>query len=105
MKIPLIQLLKTKTISQKRKSEDICFVQLAIKLFDSDFWRILIFGTEANVTKLKSNPHCYADGTFDAFPAFFTPVFTLHVVVGGYLVPMINLITCQKKTNRTYVKY
>lgn len=69
-------------------------------LFDSgpsDINRIIVFGTKANLEHLANNPHWYADGTFDTAPVLFKQVFTLHVIIGGYIVPMVYALLPDKK--------
>lgn len=121
-KLPSMQLLK-KTISRKRKSEEIFCPPSSLDfqipddlqrtnnmekflLFDSGCTsqkRMLIFGTEFNLNMLEKHKHWYADGTFDSTPALFTQIFTIHIIVGGNVLPMIYALLPDKRET-TYGK-
>lgn len=95
--LPSITLLK-KTINRKRKNndvlpnplntidlvlpEDICktYLNEDFCLYDtgSAELRILIFGTQQNLSKLESCKHWYMDGTFQSCPSLFYQLFTIH---------------------------
>lgn len=121
-KLPTVQLMK-KTILRKRKSERVFAPPANINfdiptelqltkgnenfiLFDSgasSTRRMIIFGTATNLYHLETNKHWYVDGTFDSAPSLFKQVVTIHIIVGGYVLPMIYALLADKKES-TYVE-
>lgn len=69
-------------------------------LYDSganDRYRILIFGTRANVECLKNNENWFVDGTFSVAPNIFTQLFTIHALINNKVVPLIYVLMPSKR--------
>lgn len=75
-------------------------------LYDSgneDQNRIIIFGTNNNLSLLKEFCDWSVDGTFKVAPIFFYQVYTIHCLVDRKAVPMIYALLCNK-TKNTYIR-
>jgi hypothetical protein len=83
----------TKTISGFR------FLQCDSGRDDND--RILIFASDENLDLLARHRHWFADGTFKCSPAMFYQVFTIHVYIGGSILPLVYALL-PDKTQVTY---
>ena len=51
--------------------------------------RIVMFGTQAGVRALRGSEVWSADGAFKVAPALRAQLYTVHAVVGGYVLPRI----------------
>lgn len=59
--------------------------------------RILIFSTENNMKRLEKANHIYCDGTFSSCPLIFQQIFTIHEIVGSYVIPLVYCLLPNKK--------
>lgn len=121
-KLPAVRLLR-KMINRKRKSTTVhqqhpkkrCDIiipeEYKISLKNENFLfydsgtvkdRILIFATDANITKLENSKHLYADSTFSSSPLIFHQILTIHELVGNYVVPLVYCLLPDKKES-TYI--
>lgn len=64
--------------------------------------RMLIFSTEKNLQILNENRNWLCDGTFDAAPAIFKQLFTVHVIKNGKKLPLVYALLTNKL--ETYIK-
>ena len=58
---------------------------------------ILMYSTEANLTKLAECEHWFADGTFDASPLIFHQLYTIYGIIEGQNVSLVYCLLPDKK--------
>lgn len=63
--------------------------------------RILIFGTDENLSLLATANHWFADGTFDACTTLFAQLYTIHAMIEDRIVPLIYVLL-PGKSEQTY---
>lgn len=63
------------------KGEQFCFMESA----DS----IPIFTNASNLSLLNNAQHVFADGTFSYAPKHFLQMYTVHVYINGFYLPII----------------
>jgi hypothetical protein len=63
--------------------------------------RMLVFGTQDNLTILESHRHWYVDGTFKVAPTLFYQLFTIHALIDKSALPMVYALL-QNKTKQSY---
>jgi hypothetical protein len=50
------------------------------------------FGTVQNLSLLERNTNWFIDGTFKVSPAIFCQVFTIHVLIGKAILPIVYVL-------------
>jgi len=75
------------------KGEQFCFMESA----DS----IPIFTTASNLLLLNNAQHVFADGTFSYAPKHFLQMYTIHVYINGFYLPIIYVFM-ETKTHQVY---
>ena len=68
-----------------------------------DSERILLFTTETNIKILNTNKDWYADGTFDISPTLFKQLYSVHVIINNFDLPMLYAFLPNKK-QQVYLK-
>ena len=63
--------------------------------------RIVIFGTETNLSILESQTNWFVDGTFSVKPPLFSQVYTIHAAYNGKVIPCIYSLL-PNKSEATY---
>lgn len=59
--------------------------------------KILVFGTNENLTKLCASQKLLCDGTFYVTPSIFDQMYTIHALVGGQTYPLIYSLLPDRK--------
>lgn len=65
--------------------------------------RIIVFGTNSNLTLLKEFTNWCADGTFKVSPTLFLQLYTIHALIDSKAIPLIFALLRNKK-KETYVR-
>ncbi|XP_022177387.1 uncharacterized protein LOC111038560 [Myzus persicae] len=60
-----------------------------------------IFTNATNMSLLNSSKHVFADGTFSYAPKYFLQMYTIHVYLNGFYVPII-FVFMDSKTQKSY---
>ena len=88
------------------QDQQITFRNSPFLLWDSgplDPHRILMFGTNENLTALQAHPHWFVDGTFKVAPELFFQLFTIHGLVDNRAMPLIYVLLTDK-TEASYLR-
>lgn len=59
--------------------------------------RMLVFATSGNLKILARSKHWFCDGTFDASPAIFQQLYTIHALLDDKIVPVVYALLPGKK--------
>ena len=71
---------------------------------DGEKNRILIFSTHENLMDLSSAGIWYMDGTFYSSPSYFYQLHTIHVMINGYMCPLVYGLLPNKQ-QATYQRF